>query len=116
MEHRRFLAHPEAHRAFIGSDTALVAPVEIGDGAYVAAGSTITQNVPADALGIARGTQANKPGWAKVRREKLAALKAQKATASNSWRPSRPASPSRTSARRLARSPMTWACRKAIRL
>ncbi len=66
-------------RAFIGSDTALVAPVEVGDGAYVAAGSTITQNVPADALGIARGTQANKPGWAKVRREKLAALKAQKA-------------------------------------
>jgi bifunctional UDP-N-acetylglucosamine pyrophosphorylase / glucosamine-1-phosphate N-acetyltransferase len=69
-------------RAFIGSDTALVAPVEVGDGAYVAAGSTITQNVPADALGIARGTQANKPGWAKVRREKLAALKAQKATES----------------------------------
>ncbi len=67
-------------RAFIGSDTALVAPVEVGDGAYVAAGSTITQNVPADALGIARGTQANKPGWAKARREKLAAVKAQKAT------------------------------------
>jgi bifunctional UDP-N-acetylglucosamine pyrophosphorylase/glucosamine-1-phosphate N-acetyltransferase len=66
-------------RAFIGSDTALVAPVEVGDGAYVAAGSTITQNVPADALGIARGTQANKPGWAKARREKMAAAKAQKA-------------------------------------
>jgi bifunctional UDP-N-acetylglucosamine pyrophosphorylase/glucosamine-1-phosphate N-acetyltransferase len=66
-------------RAFIGSDTTLVAPVEVGDGAYVAAGSTITQNVPADALGIARGTQANKPGWAKARREKLAAGKAQKA-------------------------------------
>ena len=65
-------------RAFIGSDTALVAPVEVGDGAYVAAGSTITQNVPADALGIARGTQANKPGWAKARREKMAAAKAQK--------------------------------------
>jgi bifunctional UDP-N-acetylglucosamine pyrophosphorylase/glucosamine-1-phosphate N-acetyltransferase len=66
-------------RAFIGSNTALVAPVEIGDGAYVAAGSTITQNVPADALGIARGAQANKPGWAKARREKMAAAKAQKA-------------------------------------
>jgi bifunctional UDP-N-acetylglucosamine pyrophosphorylase/glucosamine-1-phosphate N-acetyltransferase len=66
-------------RAFIGSDTALVAPVEVGDGAYIAAGSTITQNVPEDALGIARGTQANKLGWAKARREKMAALKAQKA-------------------------------------
>ncbi len=44
-------------RVFIGSDTALVAPVRIGDGAYVAAGSVITENVPADALGIARGRQ-----------------------------------------------------------
>jgi bifunctional UDP-N-acetylglucosamine pyrophosphorylase/glucosamine-1-phosphate N-acetyltransferase len=60
-------------RVFIGSDTALVAPVRIGDGAYVAAGSIITENVPADALGIARGRQVNKPGWAKVRRRKAAA-------------------------------------------
>ena len=60
-------------RVFIGSDTALVAPVRVGDGAYVAAGSTITENVPADALGIARGRQVNKPGWAKARRRKAAA-------------------------------------------
>ena len=39
-------------RVFIGSDTALVAPVRVGDGAYVGAGSTITENVPADALGL----------------------------------------------------------------
>jgi bifunctional UDP-N-acetylglucosamine pyrophosphorylase / glucosamine-1-phosphate N-acetyltransferase len=52
------------NRVFIGSDSALVAPVRIGDGAYIAAGSTITHNVPADALGIARGRQENKPGWA----------------------------------------------------
>jgi bifunctional UDP-N-acetylglucosamine pyrophosphorylase/glucosamine-1-phosphate N-acetyltransferase len=57
---------------FIGSDTALVAPVRIGRGAYVAAGSTITENVPADALAIARGRQANKPGWAAARRKELA--------------------------------------------
>ena len=57
---------------FIGRDTALVAPVRVGDGAYVAAGSVITDNVPADALAIARGRQANKLGWAKARRAELA--------------------------------------------
>jgi len=60
---------------FIGSDTALVAPVRIGDGAYVAAGSVITENVPADALALARGRQVNKLGWAKARRRELAASK-----------------------------------------
>ena len=56
--------------AFIGSDTALVAPVKVGDGAITAAGSVITQDVPADALAIARGQQTEKPGWAKAFREK----------------------------------------------
>ncbi len=51
-------------RAFIGSDTALVAPVSVGDGAIVAAGSVITEDVPADALAIARGRQVAKPGRA----------------------------------------------------
>ena len=60
---------------FIGSDTSLVAPVRIGDGAYIAAGSVITENVPADALALARGRQVNKPGWAKARRRALAAAK-----------------------------------------
>jgi bifunctional UDP-N-acetylglucosamine pyrophosphorylase/glucosamine-1-phosphate N-acetyltransferase len=54
--------------AFVGSDSALVAPVKIGKGAYVAAGSTIVKDVPADALGIARGRQENKEGWAKKRK------------------------------------------------
>jgi bifunctional UDP-N-acetylglucosamine pyrophosphorylase / glucosamine-1-phosphate N-acetyltransferase len=58
-------------RVFIGSDTALVAPVHIGDGAYVGAGSVITKNVPPDALGLARGQQVNKPGWAAARRRQL---------------------------------------------
>jgi bifunctional UDP-N-acetylglucosamine pyrophosphorylase / glucosamine-1-phosphate N-acetyltransferase len=49
--------------AFIGSDSQLVAPVRIGKGAYVAAGSSITEDVPPGALGIARGTQVNKEGW-----------------------------------------------------
>ena len=48
--------------AFIGSDTALVAPVRVGDRALVAAGSIITEDVPEDALAIARGRQVNKPG------------------------------------------------------
>jgi len=60
-------------RVFIGSDTALVAPVRVGDGAYVAAGSVITENVPPNGLGIARGRQMNKPGWASARRREMAA-------------------------------------------
>jgi bifunctional UDP-N-acetylglucosamine pyrophosphorylase/glucosamine-1-phosphate N-acetyltransferase len=60
-------------RVFIGSDSVLVAPVRIGDGAYVAAGSAITENVPADSLGIARGRQANKKGWAAKKRRELSA-------------------------------------------
>ncbi len=53
--------------AFIGSNTALVAPIEVADGAYVGAGSTITQNVPEGALGVARGRQQNIEGWARRR-------------------------------------------------
>ncbi len=53
---------------FIGSDSQLIAPVTIGKGAYVAAGSTITKDVPPDALGIARGRQENKEGWAKLKK------------------------------------------------
>ena len=50
--------------AFLGCNTNLVAPVTVGDGAYTAAGSTVTEDVPADALAIARERQSNKPGWA----------------------------------------------------
>ncbi|MET0924632.1 MAG: bifunctional UDP-N-acetylglucosamine diphosphorylase/glucosamine-1-phosphate N-acetyltransferase GlmU, partial [Xanthobacteraceae bacterium] len=50
--------------AFIGSNSALVAPVKIGDGAYVGSGSVITHDVPADALAVARGRQTVKEGWA----------------------------------------------------
>jgi len=60
------------NRVFIGSDSVLIAPVRIGDGAYVAAGSAITENVPAESLGIARGKQANKKGWAAKRRREMA--------------------------------------------
>ncbi|HVB99821.1 MAG TPA: bifunctional UDP-N-acetylglucosamine diphosphorylase/glucosamine-1-phosphate N-acetyltransferase GlmU [Candidatus Dormibacteraeota bacterium] len=60
-------------RVFIGSGTELVAPVEVGDGAYVAAGSTITDSVPSNALAIARARQENKPGWALRRRARIAA-------------------------------------------
>jgi len=53
---------------FIGSDSQLIAPVRVGRGAYVAAGSSITADVPPDSLAIARGRQENKPGWAEKRR------------------------------------------------
>ena len=61
--------HPTVVRdgAFVGSDSQLVAPVTIGRDAYVAAGSTIVSDVPDGALGIARGRQENKPGWAEQR-------------------------------------------------
>lgn len=48
---------------FIGCNTNLVAPVKVGDGAYTAAGSTITEDIPADSLGIARARQVNKIDW-----------------------------------------------------
>ena len=70
-----FHKHPTTigNKVFIGSDTTLVAPVRVADGAYVAAGSTITENVPAESLGIARGRQVNKKGWASKKRRELAA-------------------------------------------
>ena len=49
--------------AFIGCNTNLVAPVEIGDYAFTAAGSTITEDVPEKALSVARAKQVNKEGW-----------------------------------------------------
>jgi bifunctional UDP-N-acetylglucosamine pyrophosphorylase/glucosamine-1-phosphate N-acetyltransferase len=55
--------------AFIGSNSTLVAPVEVGEGAYLAAGSVITSDIPADALGVGRARQVNKEDWAKKRRE-----------------------------------------------
>jgi bifunctional UDP-N-acetylglucosamine pyrophosphorylase/glucosamine-1-phosphate N-acetyltransferase len=56
--------------AFIGSDSQLVAPVRIGRGAYVGAGSTITKDVPADSLGLSRTPQKVVEGWAKRKRER----------------------------------------------
>ena len=56
--------------AFVGSHSTLVAPVEVGPGSYVAAGSVVTHAVPQDALAIGRSRQLNKDGWAAVRRAK----------------------------------------------
>ncbi len=97
--------HPTTigRRVFIGSDSALVAPVRIGDGAYVAAGSTITDNVPADALGLARGRQVNKPGWAAARRRALAA--ASKPTKSRSRKKSKPRATRRHTPKRARKRP-----------
>jgi bifunctional UDP-N-acetylglucosamine pyrophosphorylase / glucosamine-1-phosphate N-acetyltransferase len=62
--------------AFIGSNSALVAPVKIGDGAYIGSGSVITDDVPADALALGRGRQIVKDGWAaRLRKEKSAGKK-----------------------------------------
>ena len=55
--------------AFIGCNTNLVAPVTVGEGAYTAAGSTITEDVPDVSLGIARARQVNKEGWVTRRDE-----------------------------------------------
>jgi bifunctional N-acetylglucosamine-1-phosphate-uridyltransferase/glucosamine-1-phosphate-acetyltransferase GlmU-like protein len=56
-------------RAFLGSHTTLVAPVAVGAGAFTAAGTVVTEDVPADALAIGRSRQAVKPDWAKRKRE-----------------------------------------------
>ena len=55
--------------AFIGSNTCLVAPVTVGAGAIIGAGSTITAEVPPGALGIARGKQKNITGWTTRKRQ-----------------------------------------------
>jgi bifunctional UDP-N-acetylglucosamine pyrophosphorylase/glucosamine-1-phosphate N-acetyltransferase len=57
---------------FIGSDTQMVAPVTVGAGSVIAAGTTVTQNVPPDSLVISRVLQVTRPGWAAKRRALLA--------------------------------------------
>ncbi|MCZ8517545.1 bifunctional UDP-N-acetylglucosamine diphosphorylase/glucosamine-1-phosphate N-acetyltransferase GlmU [Paenibacillus filicis] len=66
--------------AFIGSNVNLIAPVKVGKGAYVVAGSTITHNVEPNDLAIARERQTNKPGYAEKLRSKFAAKKKQSVT------------------------------------
>jgi bifunctional UDP-N-acetylglucosamine pyrophosphorylase/glucosamine-1-phosphate N-acetyltransferase len=65
-KHRTFVGDG----AFIGCNVNLVAPVDVGDHAYIAAGSTITENVPPKALSIARERQINKEGWVEKRKTK----------------------------------------------
>ncbi|HYG30727.1 MAG TPA: bifunctional UDP-N-acetylglucosamine diphosphorylase/glucosamine-1-phosphate N-acetyltransferase GlmU [Allosphingosinicella sp.] len=75
-----FLKYPTVigEGAFIGSNTALVAPVTIGAGAIVGAGSVVTRDVAADALALARGDQRERPGWAARFRATMAAKKAER--------------------------------------
>jgi bifunctional UDP-N-acetylglucosamine pyrophosphorylase/glucosamine-1-phosphate N-acetyltransferase len=75
MKHRTVIGK----RAFIGSDTMLVAPVTVGDGALTASGSVITEDVPAEAVAIGRARQVTKPGLATRMFEKLKSIKAAKA-------------------------------------
>jgi bifunctional UDP-N-acetylglucosamine pyrophosphorylase/glucosamine-1-phosphate N-acetyltransferase len=67
--------HPTTIRrgVFVGSNATLVAPLELGDGSYIGAGSVITDPVPADALALGRARQVNKEGWAKKRRARTQA-------------------------------------------
>jgi bifunctional UDP-N-acetylglucosamine pyrophosphorylase/glucosamine-1-phosphate N-acetyltransferase len=67
--------------AFIGSDTALVAPVTVGAGAFTGTGSVITSDVPDDALALARGQQVVKQGWAAKFRARKRAEKAARSKA-----------------------------------
>jgi bifunctional UDP-N-acetylglucosamine pyrophosphorylase/glucosamine-1-phosphate N-acetyltransferase len=70
--------HPTTigERAFIGSDTILVAPITVGDEAYTAAGSTLTKDVPAGALAFGRASQVNKEGWVAARKARRQAPEA----------------------------------------
>ena len=67
---------------FVGSNTVLVAPVTIGDGAYTAAGSAITEDVPAGDLGVARGRQHNSDGWVLRNRQESRSAEAAERTRS----------------------------------
>jgi len=58
------------NHVFVGSNSTLVAPITLADGSYIAAGSAVTQDVPAGALGIARARQENKPEWVAKRKHK----------------------------------------------
>jgi bifunctional UDP-N-acetylglucosamine pyrophosphorylase/glucosamine-1-phosphate N-acetyltransferase len=74
--------------AFVGSDTVLIAPVEIGPGAYVAAGSAIAKDVPAGSLGVTRAPQRNVEGWTARRRAgTVSAEAAERATAAKASEP-----------------------------
>jgi bifunctional UDP-N-acetylglucosamine pyrophosphorylase/glucosamine-1-phosphate N-acetyltransferase len=64
--------------AFIGSDSQLIAPITIGKNAYVGTGTTVTRDVPEDALAISRMKQDNKLGYASRLRERMKALAAAK--------------------------------------
>jgi bifunctional UDP-N-acetylglucosamine pyrophosphorylase / glucosamine-1-phosphate N-acetyltransferase len=77
----------------IGSDTMLVAPVIIGDGAFTAAGSVITEDVPAGALGIARGKQHNSAGWVERRHAGSASAEAAARARDADILPARPSEP-----------------------
>jgi bifunctional UDP-N-acetylglucosamine pyrophosphorylase/glucosamine-1-phosphate N-acetyltransferase len=66
-------------QVFVGSNTALVAPVKIGDGANIAAGSVITRDVPADSLAITRAELQVKEGWATRYRKMRESRRAAKA-------------------------------------
>lgn len=77
MKHRTRIGK----RAFIGSDTMLIAPVTVGDDALTASGSVITENVPAEAVALGRAKQVNKPGLATALMARLKAIKAAKGKA-----------------------------------
>jgi bifunctional UDP-N-acetylglucosamine pyrophosphorylase/glucosamine-1-phosphate N-acetyltransferase len=64
---------------FVGSDSILIAPIRIGKGAYVAAATTVTEDVPPDSLALGRTRQIVKEGWAREKREKAKAQKAKQA-------------------------------------
>lgn len=81
--HNKFLTEIGAG-AFIGSNSSLVAPVKIGQGAYIASGSVITQEVPDDALAFGRARQATLPGKGKQIRERNAAVAAERGKSSHS--------------------------------
>ena len=88
-------APTSAPGAFIGSNSALVAPVKIGDGAYVGSGSVITRDVPADALALGRAPQVVKEGWATRLRERQSRRQEEAAGITAAGHESGPASTSR---------------------
>ena len=100
---------------FIGSDTQLVAPVKVGRGSVIAAGTTITQDVPPNSLAISRTVQANRVGWASKRRAWLAGSEPGERQEAKRVRSAESEGERRTNPRPLASRPSTLAKKTARR-
>ncbi|MDE3119397.1 MAG: bifunctional UDP-N-acetylglucosamine diphosphorylase/glucosamine-1-phosphate N-acetyltransferase GlmU, partial [Nitrospirota bacterium] len=100
---------------FVGSDSQFIAPVTVGRGAMIAAGSTVTKDVPPDALAVARALQVNRPGWAARRRALMAAEGREASGVKRGERSGRPTSHGSRLTKKQASAPKSGQSKKRMR-